>query len=95
MSLFSSILNEAAATPHLLSQLCIVPSNSDGVRVYDRLLEEGTREKIREIVVERRAWVFVCTGIEAARGTREVLESVLEGIGGVEGMGERWVEEVY
>ncbi|KAI4245649.1 MAG: hypothetical protein L6R42_010149 [Xanthoria sp. 1 TBL-2021] len=95
ISLFSSILNEAGATPHLISQLCIVPSNSDGVRVYDRLLEEGTREKMREMVVERRAWVFVCTGIEAARGTRGVFESVLEGCGGVEGMGERWIEEVY
>ncbi|KAI4251223.1 MAG: hypothetical protein L6R42_008465, partial [Xanthoria sp. 1 TBL-2021] len=95
ISLFSSILNEAAATAHLLSQLCIVPSNPDGFRVYDRLLEEGTREKIREMVVERRAWVFVCTGLEAARGTRGVFESVLEGCGGVEGMGERWVEEVY
>ncbi|KAL8993310.1 MAG: hypothetical protein Q9169_006446 [Polycauliona sp. 2 TL-2023] len=93
--LFSSILNEAAAIPGLLSRLCIVPSNDDGVRVYDRLLEQGTKEVVREMIMEKGAWVFVCTGVEGAKGTRGVFESLLEGCGGVEGMGERWVEEVY
>ena len=97
ISLFAPILNEAAAIPHLLSQLCIVPSNTDGVRVYDRILEEGTREKMREMVVEKRGWVFVCTGIDAAKGTRRSFENLLEGGGGVEEMERegRWVEEVY
>ncbi|KAL8913357.1 MAG: hypothetical protein Q9171_001834 [Xanthocarpia ochracea] len=92
--LFSGTLNEAAAAG-LLESLCLVSSNVEGVRVYDRLLEEGTKERIREMVGKKGAWVFVCTSVDAARCTRGAFEEVLRDDDGVEGMGERWVEEVY
>ncbi|KAL8701567.1 MAG: hypothetical protein Q9201_004840 [Fulgogasparrea decipioides] len=95
--LFSDILNEAAAAG-VLESMSIISSNEEKVRVYDRLLEIGTRERVREKFVEKGGWVFVCTNPEAARGTREAFESVLgegEEKGDVEGMGERWVEEVF
>ncbi|KAL8787058.1 MAG: hypothetical protein Q9213_002400 [Squamulea squamosa] len=91
---FSGILNEAAAAG-VLSSLSIVSSNTAGVRVYDRLLEEGTKEKLRELVVEKRGWVFICTNLEAAKSTRDVFEEVLEGAGGIDGMADRWVEEIF
>ncbi|KAL8721254.1 MAG: hypothetical protein Q9225_002031 [Loekoesia sp. 1 TL-2023] len=90
--LLSGILNEAAAAG-LMESMSIVSSNEGKVRVYDRLLEDGTREKVRGLV-DRGGWVFVCTNPEAARGTRGVFEEVL-GEGGVERMEERWVEEVF
>jgi len=45
-------------------------------------------------MVGEGGWVFVCMSPEAARGTRGVFEEVV-GEGGVKGMGERWVEEVF
>ena len=90
--LFAHILNEAAAAG-VLERLCVVGSNEERVRVYDRLREEGMRERVREMVGEG-GWVFVCMSPEAARGTRGVFEEVV-GEGGVKGMGERWVEEVF
>ncbi|KAI4113205.1 MAG: hypothetical protein LQ338_008216 [Usnochroma carphineum] len=92
--LLSDTLNEAAAAG-LLDSLAVVCSNEGGVRVYDRLREEGIREKVRGVLVGRGGWVFVCMNPEAARGTRGVFEEVLLGVGGVEGMGERWVEEIF
>ncbi|KAL8725039.1 MAG: hypothetical protein Q9166_007614 [cf. Caloplaca sp. 2 TL-2023] len=100
VQLVSDILNEAAAAD-VLGSMSIVSSNDgveDGrkVRVYDRLLEEGTRERLKDMVVERKGWVFVCTNPEAARCTREAFEEVLAGEGGgISGIGERWVEEVF
>ena len=91
--LFSGILNEAAAAG-LMESMSLVSSNEGKVRVYDRFLEEGTREKIRRLIVDSGAWVFLCTNPEAAEGTRKVFEQVL-GEGGVDVMGERWVEEVF
>jgi nitric oxide synthase oxygenase domain/subunit/sulfite reductase alpha subunit-like flavoprotein len=90
--LFADILNEAAAAG-VLDSLCVVGSNEERVRVYDRLREEGIRERVRAMVGEG-GWVFVCMSPEAARGTRGVFEEVV-GEGGVKGMGERWVEEVF
>lgn len=77
----------------MLDSLCVVGSNEERVRVYDRLREEGIRERVRAMVGEG-GWVFVCMSPEAARGTRGVFEEVV-GEGGVKGMGERWVEEVF
>jgi len=91
--LFSDILNEAAAAG-VLESLSLVGSNDQKVRLYDRLREEGTREKVREKLIDRAGWVFVCMSPEAARGTRAVFEEVL-GEGAVQGMGEKWVEEVF
>ena len=52
---------------------------------------------MHDIIVGKRGWVFVCTGIDAAKGTRGVFETLLEGGGGMEEMERegRWVEEVY
>lgn len=90
--LFAPLLNEAAAAG-MLRSLSVVASNEEGVRVYDRVKEEGTKERVRE-EVRRGGWVFVCMSPEAAKGTRGAFEEVL-GEGGVKGMGERWVEEVF
>ncbi|KAL8765209.1 MAG: hypothetical protein Q9209_007642 [Squamulea sp. 1 TL-2023] len=91
---FSNILNEAAAAG-ALSSLSIVSSNAAGVRVYDRLLEDGTKKRLRELVVKKSGWVFICTNLEAAKSTRDVFEDVLEGTGGIDGMADRWVEEIF
>ena len=91
--LFSGILNEAAAAGVLVS-MSIVSSNEEKARVYDRVLEEATRAKVREILLDKKGWVFVCTNPEAAKGTRAIFEEVL-GKGGVDALGERWVEEVF
>ena len=52
---------------------------------------------MREVIVGKAGWVFVCTGIDAAKGTRRSLETLLDDCGGVEEMERegRWVEEVY
>ena len=91
--LFSPVLNEAASQG-VLSSLSIVPSNEEKVRVYDKLREDDAREELRDRVLRKGGWVFVCTNADAARETRGVMEGVL-GEGSVEGMGERWVEEVF
>lgn len=91
--LFAPLLNEAAAAG-VLQSLVVVGSNEEKVRVYDRVREEGMRERAREMVLGKGGWVFVCMSPEAARGTREAFEEVL-GEGGVKEMGERWVEEVF
>ncbi|KAL9034118.1 MAG: hypothetical protein Q9180_005582, partial [Flavoplaca navasiana] len=92
--LFSDTLNEAAAAG-LLERMCVTPSNDHGVRVYDRLEDEGYREWVRGMVVDRGAWVFVCMGMEAAKATRKVFEEVVgEGVGRMD-EGGRWVEEVF
>ncbi|KAL8684985.1 MAG: hypothetical protein Q9218_008039 [Villophora microphyllina] len=93
LPLMSPLLNEAAASG-ILSSLSITPSNDEMIRVQDRLLEEGTRENVGKMMVESGAWVFVCSGVECAKGVRGAFEQVL-GEGGVEGIGERWVEEVF
>lgn len=93
VSLVAGTLNEAAEKG-VLERMVLVGSNEQRVRVQDRLLEEGCRERVRESVVEKGAWVFVCTGVEAVRGVRGAFESLI-GEGGVEGLGERWVEEVF
>ncbi|KAL8923172.1 MAG: hypothetical protein Q9208_004735 [Pyrenodesmia sp. 3 TL-2023] len=90
--LLSDILNEAAAEG-LMNSMSIVSSNEEKVRVYDKLLEEATREKLK-MAVGRGCWVFVCTNPEAAKGTRAAFEEVL-GKGGIDGVGERWVEEIF
>ncbi|KAL9576474.1 MAG: hypothetical protein Q9212_007064, partial [Teloschistes hypoglaucus] len=87
LPLFVSTLNDAAAAG-ILTSLSITPSNDAKVRVQDRLVEKGAAEMVKE----KGAWVFVCSGVECARGVREVFES---GEGGVEAMGKRWVEEVF
>ncbi|KAL8628374.1 hypothetical protein Q9189_005918 [Teloschistes chrysophthalmus] len=84
LPLFAPTLNDAA-TAGILTSLAITPSNDAKVRVQDQLVERG----FREMVKEKGAWVFVCSGVECARGVREVL-----GCTGEE-MGERWVEEVF
>ncbi|KAL8716208.1 MAG: hypothetical protein Q9220_000113 [cf. Caloplaca sp. 1 TL-2023] len=91
--LFSDILNEAAAAG-ILERLSITPTNEQKIRVFDRLGEEGIGEWLRERLVRRKGWVFVCGSLDVAAGTRRAVEEVL-GEGGVEGMGERWVEEVF
>lgn len=91
--LLSGILNEAAAAG-VLESMSIVSSNEEKVRVYDRLLEEGTREKARRKIIEEKGYVFLCTNPEAARGTREAFEEVF-GKGVVQGLGKRWIEEVF
>ncbi|KAL9005187.1 MAG: hypothetical protein Q9188_002023 [Gyalolechia gomerana] len=93
VSLVAGTLNEAAEKG-VLERMVLVGSNEQRVRVQDRLLEEGCRERVRESVVERGAWVLVCTGVEAVRGVRGAFERLI-GEGGVEGLGERWVEEVF
>lgn len=90
--LLSDVLNEAAAAG-LIDSMSIVSSNEGKVRVYDKLLEEATCEKIRQ-AVDREGWVFVCTNPEAAKGTRAAFEEVL-GEGGIDSMGGRWVEEIF
>ncbi|KAL9596831.1 MAG: hypothetical protein Q9219_005545 [cf. Caloplaca sp. 3 TL-2023] len=96
VGLLSQDLNEAAAVPGLMERMSVVSSNEDKIRVYDRLCEEGTRERLRTLVVGEGAWVFVCTGLKAAEGVRRAFEEVLGEDGGREGtMGERWVEEVF
>lgn len=90
---FSGILNQAA-TAGVLESMSIVGSNEEKVRVYDRFLEEATRDRISEKLTEKGGWVFLCTNSEAAKGTRGAFEEVF-GEGSVERMGERWVEEVF
>ncbi|KAL8898175.1 MAG: hypothetical protein Q9207_006841 [Kuettlingeria erythrocarpa] len=90
--LLSDILNEAAAEG-LMNSMSIISSNEEKVRVYDKLVEEATREKVRT-AVEGGGWVFVCTNPEAAKGTRAAFEEVL-GERGVDAMGERWIEEIF
>ncbi|KAL8752379.1 MAG: hypothetical protein Q9184_005758 [Pyrenodesmia sp. 2 TL-2023] len=90
--LLSDIINEAAAEG-LMNSMAIVSSNEEKVRVYDKLLEEATREKVR-MSVDSGGWVFVCTNPEAAKGTRAAFDELL-GEGGIDGMGERWVEEIF
>lgn len=92
--LFSDTLNEAAASG-VLERLSIVSSNDERVRIYDRLGEEGTRHKIKDMVVEKKGWVFVCTNLEAAKSTRMVLGEVLKEEGGVEAVEDRLIEEIF
>ncbi|KAI4093983.1 MAG: hypothetical protein L6R37_007320 [Teloschistes peruensis] len=89
LPLFAPTLNDAAATG-VLTSLSITPSNDAKMRVQDRLVERG----VKEMVKEKGAWVFVCSGVDCARGVREVL-GCAEEEGVVEGIGERWVEEVF
>ena len=92
--LFSDTLNEAAAAG-LLERLCVTPSNDHGERVYDRLEDEGYREWVRGMVVDREAWVFVCMGVEGAKATRKVFEDVVgEDLGRMD-EGGRFFEEVF
>ncbi|KAL9019558.1 MAG: hypothetical protein Q9185_003178 [Variospora sp. 1 TL-2023] len=93
VTLVSDVLNEAAAAG-LLSSLCIVGSNEEKVRVQDRFEEEAVRERVKGLIVERGGWVFMCTGVEAAKGVRVAFEGML-GKGGLERMEERWVEEIF
>ena len=93
VSLHSEILNEAAGTG-ILESLAIVSSNEEKVRVYDKLLDDAAQDRVREILVAKEGWVFVCTNLDAAKATRGVFE-ILLGQGGVDGLGKRWVEEVY
>lgn len=90
--LLSDILNETAAEG-LMDSMAIVSSNGEKVRMYDKLLEEATKERLR-MAVNKGGWVFVCTNPEAAKGTRAAFEEVL-GNGGIDGMRERWIEEIF
>ncbi|KAL8677710.1 MAG: hypothetical protein Q9186_005894 [Xanthomendoza sp. 1 TL-2023] len=92
--LFSGILNEAAAAG-VLRRMFIVSSNDEGVRVHDRLVEDGIRERVKDMIVQESGWVFMCTNLKAARSTRDVFGEMLNNEGGIESMGERWVEEVF
>ncbi|KAL8798680.1 MAG: hypothetical protein Q9182_006466 [Xanthomendoza sp. 2 TL-2023] len=94
VQLFSGILNEAAAAG-VLTRMALVSSNDQKVRVHDRLVEEGTKERVQEMIVREKGWVFMCTSLEAAKSTREAFGEILEADGGVEAMGDRWVEEVF
>ncbi|KAL8814584.1 MAG: hypothetical protein Q9223_006200 [Gallowayella weberi] len=94
VQLFSGILNEAAAAG-VLTRMTLVSSNDQKIRVHDRLVEEGTKERVKEMIVQENGWVFMCTNLEAAKSTREAFGEILEADGGVEAMAGRWVEEVF
>ena len=91
--LHSGILNEAAAAG-ILESLAIVSSNDGKVRVFDKLLEESTRDRVRETLMVRKGWVFMCTNPDAAKAIRGVFDGLL-GQGGVDALDQRWVEDVF
>ncbi|KAL8822009.1 MAG: hypothetical protein Q9191_007200 [Dirinaria sp. TL-2023a] len=92
--LHSAILNEAAAAG-ILESLAIVGSNEGKVRIYDRLLEDSTRERVRETLMVKKGWMFMCTNPEAAKAIRKVFDEDILGQGGIDGLGTRWVEDVF
>lgn len=93
ISLVATLLMEAAAMG-VLDSLRIVPSNEAKMRVYERLEEDGVREVVRRKLLDEGGRVFVCSGQEAATGTREAIRRVM-GVEVERVMGKRWIEEVF
>lgn len=91
--LVTDLLMEAAELG-VLDSLSIVPSNEAKVRIYERLEEEVVREVVRRKLLDEDGRVFVCTGPEAAKATKEVIARVI-GMDVKTGLGSRYVEEVF
>lgn len=83
-----------AAELGVLDSLSIMPSNEAKVRVYEKLEEEGVKQAVRRKLTDEGGRLFVCTGPEAARATKEVIARVI-GTDVKMGLGSRYVEEVF
>ncbi|KAI9704975.1 MAG: hypothetical protein M1836_006755 [Candelina mexicana] len=93
IALAKEILDEAAKWK-LVHSLCIVPSNAEKVRVYDKLKAEDAKKELRAKLLEQNGVVFVCTNPSAAKATKAAFKDVLGG-NVVRLLGERYVEEVF
>ena len=83
---------EEAESYGILDMVEIVPSNPAKRRVYDKLRDHS--KHIRGKVVKKKGLVFVCAGIAAAEGTKNMFEKVIGS--SVEKMiGERYLEDVF
>lgn len=91
--LVTDLLMEAAELG-VLDSLSIMPSNEAKVRVYEKLEEEGVKQAVRRKLTDEGGRLFVCTGPEAARATKEVIARVI-GTDVKMGLGSRYVEEVF
>ena len=89
----TDVLNEAAAFG-LMDMLCIVPSNKDKVRVYEKLQADGVVPHLKSKLLDQPGMVFVCTNAAAAKATANTLGRLMGG--NIKKMlGERYVEEVF
>ena len=83
-----------AAEAGLFDSLVLLPSNSHGVRVQDRLADEGGRREVREKLIDRQGIVYICASPVVVEAVLEVLGEFLGG-DAVDVLGERLVTEAF
>ena len=93
VAMTTDVLNEAAAFG-LMDMLCIVPSNKDKVRVYEKLQTDGVVQHLKSKLLDQPGMVFVCTNAAAAKATANIFGKLMGG-NIKKTLGERYVEEVF
>ncbi|KAJ9636713.1 hypothetical protein H2199_007707 [Coniosporium tulheliwenetii] len=78
----------------VLDIVSVVLSNSDGIRIQDKLLEDGIAERVAAKLRHPGCRVFVCANPAAAEATVLNLSSLL-GEDVKAALGDRYLEEVY